>query len=57
MLIENDPAITKFISVSRDMSSLSCSALAAGLAEAVLDGLGFVSALSFLPFKVPPSLS
>ena len=29
------------------MSSLSCSALAAGLAEAVLDGLGFVSALFF----------
>jgi len=41
MLIENDPAITKFISVSRDMSSLSCSALTAGVVEAILDGLGF----------------
>lgn len=43
MLIENDPAITKFISISRDMSSLSCSALTAGVVEAILDGLGFVS--------------
>jgi Transport protein particle (TRAPP) component len=52
MLIENDPAITKFISVSRDMSSLSCSALAAGLAEAVLDGLGFVGTVSFPLFRI-----
>lgn len=43
MIIENDPAITKFISISRDMSSLSCSALTAGVVEAILDGLGFVS--------------
>lgn len=49
MLIENDPAITRYISISRDMSSLSCSALAAGLVEAVLDGLGFVS-ISDWPF-------
>jgi trafficking protein particle complex subunit 5 len=43
MLIDNDPQITRHISIPRDMSSLSCSALTAGIVEAVLDGLGFVS--------------
>jgi hypothetical protein len=43
MIIENDPAIIKYISISRDMSSLSCAALTAGIVEAILDGLGFVS--------------
>lgn len=41
MIIENDPAIIKYISISRDMSSLSCAALTAGIVEAILDGLGF----------------
>ncbi|KAF8588461.1 TRAPP I complex [Ramaria rubella] len=41
MLIDNDPPITRHISIPRDMSSLSCSALTAGIVEAVLDGLGF----------------
>ncbi|KAF8525224.1 TRAPP complex subunit trs31 [Hysterangium stoloniferum] len=41
MLIDNDPSITRHISIPRDMSSLSCSALTAGIVEAVLDGLGF----------------
>jgi hypothetical protein len=43
MIIDNDPPITRHISVPRDMSQLSCSALTAGIVEAVLDGLGFVS--------------
>ena len=43
MIIDNDPPITRYISVPRDMSQLSCSALTAGIVEAVLDGLGFVS--------------
>lgn len=43
MLIDNDPQLTRHISIPRDMSSLSCSALTAGIVEAVLDGLGFVS--------------
>lgn len=42
MIIDNDPPITRHISVPRDMSQLSCSALTAGIVEAVLDGLGFV---------------
>jgi len=41
MIIDNDPPITRNISIPRDMSQLSCSALTAGIVEAVLDGLGF----------------
>ena len=43
MIIDNDPPIERYISVPRDMSTLSCSSLTAGIVEAVLDGLGFVS--------------
>lgn len=43
MVIDNDPPITRNISVPRDMSQLSCSSFTAGIVEAVLDGLGFVS--------------
>ena len=42
MIIDNDPPITRFISVPREMDQLSCSSLTAGIVEAVLDGLGFV---------------
>lgn len=49
MIIDNDPPITRHISVPRDMSQLSCSALTAGIVEAVLDGLGFVSTPVLLP--------
>jgi trafficking protein particle complex subunit 5 len=42
MIIDNDPPITRHISVPRDMSQLSCSSFSAGIVEAVLDGLGFV---------------
>ena len=44
MIIDNDPPITRNVSVPRDMSQLSCSSFSAGIVEAVLDGLGFVSA-------------
>jgi trafficking protein particle complex subunit 5 len=43
MIIDNDPQITRNISIPRDLSSLSCSAFTAGIVEAALDGLGFVS--------------
>lgn len=42
MIIDNEPAIERYISVPRDMSQLSCSSFTAGIVEAVLDGLGFV---------------
>ncbi|KAG9128228.1 TRAPP subunit trs31 [Ceratobasidium sp. 392] len=41
MIIDNDPPITRYISIPKDMDQLSCSALTAGIVEAVLDGLGF----------------
>lgn len=47
MIIDNDPPITRNISVPRDMSQLSCSSFSAGIVEAVLDGLGFVSISTF----------
>jgi hypothetical protein len=43
MIIDNDPPIERHISVPRDFSSLSCSSFTAGIVEAVLDGLCFVS--------------
>ena len=50
MIIDNDPPITRHISVPRDMSQLSCSSFSAGIVEAVLDGLGFVSRLLVAPW-------
>lgn len=47
MIIDNDPPIERHISVPRDMSQLSCSSFTAGIVEAVLDGLGFVSFFFF----------
>jgi hypothetical protein len=46
MIIDNDPPITKNISIPKDMSTLSCSSFTAGIVEAVLDGLGFVRSIS-----------
>lgn len=51
MIIDNDPPITRNISIPRDMSSLSCSSFTAGIVEAVLDGLGFVSHFSQFRFE------
>jgi len=41
MVIDNDPPITRQISIPKEMSQLSCSAFVAGIVEAVLDGLCF----------------
>jgi len=41
MIIDNDPSLTRNVSVPKDMSQLSCSSFTAGVVEAVLDGLGF----------------
>lgn len=43
MVVDNDPPITRHISIPKEMSQLSCSAFTAGIVEAVLDGLCFVS--------------
>ncbi|KAJ3305649.1 TRAPP subunit trs31 [Kappamyces sp. JEL0829] len=41
MLHENEPQLTKFISVPKELSSLNCMAFVAGMVEAVLDASGF----------------
>ncbi|KAG8999951.1 TRAPP subunit trs31 [Tulasnella sp. JGI-2019a] len=41
MIMDNDPPITRYVSIPKDMNQLSCSAFSAGIVEAVLDGLCF----------------
>lgn len=43
MISDNEPNVTKFIAVPKEMSQLSCGAFIGGIVEAVLDGCGFVS--------------
>ncbi|KAI8903809.1 NO signaling/Golgi transport ligand-binding domain-containing protein [Gorgonomyces haynaldii] len=37
MISDNEPLVTKFISVPKEMSSLNCGAFMAGIVEAILD--------------------
>ncbi len=46
MISDNDPMITKFISIPKEMSSLNCSAFVAGIIEAVMDGCHFPAKVS-----------
>ncbi|KAG5462281.1 MAG: NO signaling/Golgi transport ligand-binding domain-containing protein [Olpidium bornovanus] len=41
MIIDNEPVISKFISVPKELSQLNCAAFVAGIIEAVLDGCQF----------------
>lgn len=43
MIIDHSPLITHFISIPKDMSQLNCSALSAGIIEAILDGYLFTA--------------
>lgn len=43
MITDNEPLLTKYISVPRESSSLNCGAFVAGLVESVLDASQFVS--------------
>lgn len=43
MIIDQQPMITQFISVPKDMKQLNCAALSAGIIEAVLDGYLFTA--------------
>lgn len=45
MIIDNDPRIALYISVPNELDQLSCSSLTAGVVEAALDGMAFVSIL------------
>ena len=42
MISDNEPIITKYISVPKDYHSLACGAFLAGIVEAVLDGAQLV---------------
>lgn len=43
MIGDDDPVLDKGVQIPKEMSSLSTNALLAGIVEAVMDGLGFVS--------------
>jgi hypothetical protein len=41
MISENEPIITKYISVPKEMSSLNCGSFTAGIVESILDASQF----------------
>ncbi|KAF9206270.1 TRAPP subunit trs31 [Haplosporangium sp. Z 27] len=43
MISDNDPIVSKFISVPKDVSQLNCGAFMAGIVEAIMDGCQFPS--------------
>ncbi|CAI2173551.1 5884_t:CDS:2 [Funneliformis geosporum] len=43
MISDNDPLISKYISVPKELSELNCNSFLAGIVEAILDGSQFVS--------------
>ncbi|TPX39553.1 hypothetical protein SeMB42_g06333 [Synchytrium endobioticum] len=46
MISDNEPPVSKFISIPKEMSQLNASAFVAGIVEAILDGCGFPSRVS-----------
>ncbi|KAJ1554305.1 TRAPP subunit trs31 [Nowakowskiella sp. JEL0078] len=46
MISDNEPNISKYISVPKDFSTLNCGAFIAGIVEAILDGCQFPSRVS-----------
>ncbi|KAJ3161418.1 TRAPP subunit trs31 [Geranomyces michiganensis] len=46
MISDNEPNVTKFIAVPKEMNQLSCGAFIGGIVEAVLDGCGFPAKVS-----------
>jgi trafficking protein particle complex subunit 5 len=44
MIQDNDPVVGQFISVPRELSSLSCAAFTAGVVDAILERAQFVRA-------------
>ncbi|KAF9919881.1 TRAPP subunit trs31 [Linnemannia zychae] len=43
MISDNDPMVSKFISIPKDVSQLNCGAFMAGIVEAIMDGCQFPS--------------
>lgn len=52
MISDNEPILTKYISVPKELSQLNCNAFVAGIVEAVLDGCQFVSYGTIMQFKL-----
>lgn len=52
MISDNDPVVSKFISVPKDVSQLNCGAFMAGIVEAIMDGCQFVGPFAQLVSKV-----
>jgi hypothetical protein len=48
MISDNDPILTRYISVPKELSQLNCNAFIAGIVEACLDGYQFVSGLDHI---------
>jgi trafficking protein particle complex subunit 5 len=48
MISDNDPLISKYISVPKELSELNCNYFLAGIVEAILDGAQFVSQFLWL---------
>jgi hypothetical protein len=42
MIIDDEPFLTKYISVPKEISSLNCGSLLAGMLEVVLSSSGYV---------------
>ncbi|WVN85233.1 uncharacterized protein L203_100378 [Cryptococcus depauperatus CBS 7841] len=55
MITLNQPPLTQFISIPKDMSQLSCEAFTAGIVEGVLDGLDMVSLLCTVTAHCQPA--
>lgn len=49
MISDNEPLLTRFISVPKDFSQLNCGAFIAGVIESMLEGSQFVSATATSP--------
>jgi hypothetical protein len=43
MISDNDPIVYKFISIPKEMSTLSCGAFVAGIIESILIASSFVN--------------
>lgn len=54
MISDNDPMVSKYISIPKELNQLNCAAFIAGIVEAILDGCQFVSPP---PFSRPTQFS
>ena len=48
MISDNDPSLTKFMCVPKEMSSFHCGQFVAGIIEAVCDGSGFDAKVNYI---------